>query len=240
MRQQTINRPECSPVAVKKIAAKELFGIFILTLALFLPLSAKAHKISLFAWPESNKVYAQGYFAKNRPAMNADVTAFNREGQQLASGKTDENGLWYFAQPDEKFVLLRINSGDGHKAEFLLNLPAAEKSKASLTPQNLEPEKNAAAPKPDFKQLIPQIASHTSKSEQHPNPAASDSNQLESQKILQELLREVSALQHSVAELQQDLRQQNETSPKDIFAGLGWIAGLMALLWFIKTRTRKS
>lgn len=227
------------PLAPGKIN-KKLFGIFVLSLALFLPLPAKAHKISLFAWPEGNKICAQSYFAKNRPAMNVNITASSGNGQLLASGKTDKDGLWCFAQPEADFMLLSVNSGDGHKADFELRLSEAEKNNAQLPEQKTTAAKESSGPKNNFQQLIPRASPSPAGADQAITSTAPAAASPDSQKALQELLSEVRALQHSVAELQQDLRQQGETSLKDIFAGLGWIAGLMALLWFMKSRQPKS
>ncbi|MDR2727397.1 MAG: hypothetical protein LBC10_05350 [Deltaproteobacteria bacterium] len=93
---------------------------------------AQAHGVYIFAWLDGDRVCSESYFAKKSRVRDAAVSARDAAGAVLAEGRTDEAGLWCFPAPAAQDLVLTINAGQGHQAEFVL--PA--KAFAGATPQS--------------------------------------------------------------------------------------------------------
>ena len=90
-----------------------LFFLLILT-----ALPAWAHKVTVFAWVEGDKVVTQSKFAGGRIAKGARIEVYDRAGDKLLEGLSDDQGRFAFkaSQPEDlKIVLI---AGAGHRAEW--------------------------------------------------------------------------------------------------------------------------
>ena len=57
------------------------------------------HKVVIFAWVEGDTVYTQSKFSGGKKAKNSTVVVYDRKGNQLLEGKTDEKGEFSFKVP---------------------------------------------------------------------------------------------------------------------------------------------
>ena len=81
--------------------------IFLILIIIFLiNSSAMAHKVTVFAWVEGNTVFTESKFSKGKPAKNAQILVYDKEGRELLEGKTDNKGEFSFKVP--KLTDLRI------------------------------------------------------------------------------------------------------------------------------------
>ena len=67
----------------------------LLVAALWLAFSnvpALAHKVMIFAWVDGDTVYTQGKLGDGRKAKNCTILVYDKEGNQLLEGKTDQKG----------------------------------------------------------------------------------------------------------------------------------------------------
>ena len=77
------------PQELKRVLAMA----FALTLVFMaLAPSALAHKVNVFAWVEGDTVHVEGYFAGNKKAQDSLVEVFDRTGEKLLDGRTDQQG----------------------------------------------------------------------------------------------------------------------------------------------------
>ena len=112
---------------------------FLLSIFIFLPLAAHAHKLRIFAWPEGDKIYGETAFSGNRKPKNAEITVQDAASQTiLLTTRADEQGKFNFTVPQKVVVeqldlLLIVNAGEGHRGEW--PLPAAEYLNLSSTPK---------------------------------------------------------------------------------------------------------
>jgi nickel transport protein len=49
--------------------------------------SALAHKVTIFAWVQGDRVYTESKFSGGRKAVNAGVEVLNADGERLLEGK---------------------------------------------------------------------------------------------------------------------------------------------------------
>jgi len=118
---------------------------------------ALAHKVTIFAWVEGDSVFIESKFVGGRKATGAQVLVFDREGNQLLEGKTNNKGEFSFKIPKLTDLRIVLNAGMGHKAEW--RIPESEikeaggiseKKKAGAYSQSID----AALSKQEIKELI--------------------------------------------------------------------------------------
>ena len=106
----------------------------VLALILSVTPAAWAHKVSVFARVEGNRILVEGYFGSKGRAIGCPVEVLDRDGTKIHEGMTDGNGVYSFdaadlppANGDLKIVL---QAGMGHQAVYDLaadDLPSSRK-----------------------------------------------------------------------------------------------------------------
>lgn len=119
-----------------------LYGLVAL---FFIPASAYAHKVNMFAYVEGDKVMMEGYFADGNKPVNCEVIVTDPGKQVLVKGLTDHEGKFSFAVPEITDLRIVLNAGMGHRAEFVISRselagvsPAGATADASATPEGAE------------------------------------------------------------------------------------------------------
>jgi nickel transport protein len=174
---------------------------------LALPDAALAHRVHLFAWDENGQVCGESSYSKKRRIPNAELTVRDRDGKPLLRGRSDGEGRFCFARPDPVELLLSVDTGDGHRGEFRL---------AAKTPPSAPGPENGA--KPDSA-----------------SPAASSADHEHLRRILREELQRALSPLRERADFPRH-EQEQEPGLREILGGLGWIAGLAALLAWCRRR----
>lgn len=177
---------------------------------------ALAHKVNVFAYAEGDSIHTESYFNDGRKCVNSTVTALDASGEQWVEGTTDDEGLFAFRLPelpalrrgDLKIVLV---ASMGHRAEY--SLPANEVWGGEAAP--------------DGQQATAQLPTAS---------AASDPVSAESAQHLDQLLvQRLSPLTEAIRRLE---KQQERASLQDVIGGIGYIAGLLGLYYYFRSRSR--
>ena len=88
---------------------------------LLLQSPALAHKVNVFAYAENGTVYTESYFPDGRKVEAGAIEVFDKAGNKVAEGKTDQEGRFSFPVPAAKDDLnIVVNASMGHKASYLL------------------------------------------------------------------------------------------------------------------------
>lgn len=118
----------------------------IAALAAIASFSAQAHKLNMFAYIESDKVFVEGYFTDGVKPKNSDVTVSRLDGTVIASGKTDEAGAFVFDITDRNGIKVVLNAGMGHQTEYVLTaVELGAGSSANAAPPTPSPNGPRAA-----------------------------------------------------------------------------------------------
>ncbi len=202
--------------------------LFVFSLSVLLPLTANAHKLSIFAWPEGNIIHGQTAFSGNRKPKNVEITVQDAASHAiLLATRTDEQGKFSFPLPEKVAqeqldLLLVVNSGDGHRGEW--PLPAAEYlalPSQPLTGENQKSTPTVTAPSPSAP-AVRTISDH----------------------IDEQLLRRIidEELEKKLAPLKYMLAKSSDKSPdlRDILGGIGYILGLAGILAWLQAKNRKK
>jgi len=87
--------------------------------------SARAHGVFVFPYTENGELVAEGYFADGGPPVDAAVRITAPDGAEIASGRTDDAGLFKCPIPDADEVEVELHAGPGHVARATITLDGA-------------------------------------------------------------------------------------------------------------------
>jgi nickel transport protein len=113
--------------------------VYLFSVALWLVFSnvpAWAHRVTIFAWVEGDTVYTQSKFSGGRKAKGATVVVYDKEGNQLLDGRTDEKGQFSFKVPQKTEVKVALKASMGHLAEWTIPAEEIMGAAASLPDDN--------------------------------------------------------------------------------------------------------
>lgn len=184
----------------------------LLLVALLLPLSAQAHKLSIFAWPEGSEIHGEVKFSGDRQAKHVAITVQNAaDSTVLAKTVCDEQGDFHVALPEHVLkshpdLLFVANGGEGHRGEWLL--PAKEYAEEAVSSLSTAAPSSSSGAAVD-EQVLRRI-------------------------VAEEVRKGLSPVRKALAE-----SRDHEPELHDILGGIGWIIGLIGIAAWAQSR-RKS
>ena len=96
--------------------------LYVLLLALMCVIAAPAtvfaHKVTVFAWVEGDKVYTESKFSGGRVVKGGLIEIFNETGEKLLEGKTNDSGEYSFNPPQKTTLIVKLTAGMGHQAQW--------------------------------------------------------------------------------------------------------------------------
>ncbi|MCI5125509.1 MAG: hypothetical protein D3925_13800 [Candidatus Electrothrix sp. AR5] len=114
----------------------------------FFALPAQAHKMNVFSWADNQQIYGEAFFSGGRKVKNVQVHVQASETRtSLLTTQTDEEGKFQFTPPQQAVqqklgLLISVDSGDGHRGEWLLT---ADEYLAPDNPSLPAPQKDQSA-----------------------------------------------------------------------------------------------
>ncbi len=191
------------------------FAAILFISLIFIP-NTYAHKVQMFAYPEGDNVFVEGYFADGKKPKKSEVMVYDSGGKVVFRGLTDDEGKLSFKIPQKTDLRVTLNAGMGHKTEY--TLPASELSSA----ESKGGDKMVA---------IDQGAS----SEKGRDSQISQLDEAQIQAIVEK------AVERAVGEAIKPLvRSFTEMTQKNslttIIGGIGYIFGLMGIALYFKSR----
>ncbi len=203
-----------------KITSVVIFTFMILHFTL---LTAAAHKVSIYAYAEDGKVFAEGYFVDGSKAKNSLIEVFDvKSGKKLLEVKTDGNGEASFKIPKIVPLKLVITASMGHKNDYTVSEDEVREAMGEQMSEvrGQKPEKIAQTDT-DKEQEIVEKAEISSK---------------EVERIVERVVEK------KLQPIKNILLQIQESSSKpgisEILGGIGYILGLMGIVMYFKSRRR--
>jgi len=197
-------------------SCKGLFALIVLTISCtFFIGPAMAHRVTIFAWVEGDRVFTESKFSGGKRVKEGDVIVYDLKGNQLLKGKTDDQGKFSFVIPKKTAMKIVVQAGMGHRGEW--TIPVSELEDVA-GPQTEITTFKKTAPKRTEKQAE---VSHLSSNE----------IRLTVEEALDKKLKPV---MKRLVEL-----RENRPTFRDIFGGIGYILGLVGVAAYFNYR-RKS
>jgi hypothetical protein len=97
---------------------------------------AAAHALHAEARLRGDTVTVEVFYSDNTPARDAVVSVQDRDGREVAAGRTDDNGEWSFPRPAAGKYEITADAGAGHRTRAAVTIPT-------------DTALNALAPKPE-------------------------------------------------------------------------------------------
>lgn len=91
---------------------------------------ARAHDLRAKLNPETDPIRVEAWFDDDTPAQQARVSVVRSTGEEVASGQTDERGVWSFAKPGPGMYRITVESV-GHRDVLRLTIPGGEAPNAA-------------------------------------------------------------------------------------------------------------
>ena len=183
-----------------------------------------AHRVHLYAFVEGGEIVADCRFSKKSPAQNAKVEVLDAaSGKLLVSGQSDVRGAARLAIPPELAahpadVLVVLNAGEGHRAEWRIDVVDLRRGLAGTPSTILSPVR----PEP----------SEAAKQGAEMAVQSSGTSRCISPEELEARLR---------VERVRFEAERNAEGPglTEIVGGIGWIVGIFSALFALNNRRRK-
>ncbi len=113
-------------------------NLAVLFFLLLAPLPALAHKVTVFAWVEGEKVYTQSKFSGGKKVNAGRIEVFDQNDRKILEGATDDQGQFSFSRPKDATALkVVLTAGMGHTNFWMIS--DKEFSGGTLTPQSSSP-----------------------------------------------------------------------------------------------------
>lgn len=188
--------------------------------------NALAHNVTIFAWVEGDTVYTESKFSGGRKAKDAPIEVYDKAGNKLITGKTDENGEYSFKLPKKEELKVVLLAGMGHGNEWIITSEDIAEAQADSSdtsqPSAALPEKNTTATNSNLPQT--------------PNSSAASTTP-ETNAALEKILdQKLAPLLKKLSHL--EAKQKEDTGFTEIIGGIGYILGLMGLATFIHCRNK--
>ena len=255
--------PSLAPQIAPALPLSSPLAALLLAVALLLVLQtpALAHRANIFAWTEGPQVAVKCGFSGGNSVKNGEVTVYDAaDGRVLLTGRTDTEGLFRFAIPPkgrEHGLRIRINAGEGHQNEWLLeaaelaSAPAADPATATVpaaapaAPRHAETTASAAAKNADSHTAGP-LPAGTGLAAARPEISGSGPvSAAEIQAIVDAALEAQQAkfsalLDSRLSPVKRQLAEMRTDEPgmREIVGGMGWFVGLAGLALYFRSRQR--
>ena len=196
-------------------------------LSLFFPVGADAHRLRIFAWSEGNKILGETAFSGGRTPKDVQVSVRDAATDLiLLTVQTDKEGRFSFLIPQKAKqarldILLVVNTGEGHRAEW--PLPASEYLASSIVVN----KENTL-----LRQKSVQFTSTVTKLDKAAIVLTEERIRII---VAEELDKQLVPVKHLLSEQKQD-----GPGLQDILGGIGYILGIAGLLAWIKAKKQQG
>ena len=184
----------------------------------------------IFGWVEGDTVYTESKFSGGKKAKNCTVVVYDKEGNQLLEGKTDEQGEFSFKVPKKTDLKIVLKASMGHMAEWVI--PAEEiTADGPISEERSTPDVGLQVA---TKEGSPSVETKTSG--ELPAPAAVGMSRQEVKALIDE------SLDRKLAPILNMLVDSLDHGPRvsEVIGGIGYIFGLVGVALYFANRRRKG
>ncbi len=200
-----------------------IFAVFTIILNPLNPSISWGHKVNIFAYAEDDKINTESYFNDGSPCINSIIQVFDPEGNELLRGKTDKEGLYSFEIPKKTTLKIVLTASLGHKAEYSI-----QESEIQIT---------GSPDKEDIKErIIEKNSDHEEEGVFDKSLDAVNPDQIRN--IIEKAVE--NSVEKSVKPLVKALAkaEATKTSLTDIIGGVGYIFGIMGIIFYFKKKEK--
>ena len=189
--------------------------------------NALAHRVNVFAWAEGDIVYVESKFSGGKKIVGGNIIVSDSSGVVLLTGRTNDQGEFFFKRPQPTELKIILQAGMGHRAEWTLPVNDGH---AGHPPDDSRAEKANA----NSKLLSPDGQIDHQHTETQTAVYAGPSR-AEIETIVEK------ALDKKMKPVLEMLAESNAKGPDlgDILGGIGYIIGLVGIAAYFHNRKKK-
>lgn len=225
---ETLKRLNVEHRIMKQVSQKISIIIFLcLWVLITMAGTASAHRVNVFAWAEGDTIYVESKFAGGKRVTAGKIQVLDSKGFELLAGRTNDQGEFSFKVPKPTDLKIRIVAGQGHQGEWTIraaelgDMPSKTASETSTEDLMQSDQKKSVA--------LKTVASGTAAPDAAVQPE-------ELKAIIESILdKKLKPITRMLA----DMRQKGPTV-SDIFAGIGYILGLVGIAAYVHSRKKKE
>ncbi|MGD9288043.1 MAG: hypothetical protein PVG74_10565 [Desulfobacterales bacterium] len=206
------------------------FPAFVLLFLWTFPLmgdSAFAHRVSVFAWVEEDTIHVESKFSGGKKVNGGKVVVMDPQGVELLSGLTNDHGEFSFKIPQQTDLRVIIMAGQGHRGEWTVRKNELQGATSETGPQRAVSDETASSQAP-----VAENTSAVSQTLSSGTPIKPEELEVIVESVLD---RKLQPLTRMLADMQQE-----GPGVSDIFAGIGYILGLVGIAAYVQNRKKKA
>ena len=212
-----------------KLELSKLCSVILLNICILVTLinSASAHRVNVFAWVDGETIHVESKFSGGKKVKAGKVVVMDPRGIELLTGDTNDQGEYSFTVPQPSDLRIIIMAGQGHQGEWTVRETELQGLEPQVTPKTDVSLNMSSAQKND-----------DGKISADPRAAIADNSiqPKELEVIIESVLdRKLQPITRMLA----DMRQEGP-SVSDIFAGIGYIVGLVGIAAYVQNRKKKA
>jgi nickel transport protein len=189
--------------------------------------TAWAHRVNVFAWVQGDTVHVQSKFAGGKTVKAGKIVVMDSHGKVLLSGLTNDQGEFSFKFPTRTDLKIALIAGQGHQAQWII--PAAEIE--GISSEVDAPAGAEASKRPQKETGVSEPIAGI-----EPQTSTPENNLQELESVIESVLdRKLKPITRLLADT-----QQKGPTVGDIFAGLGYIMGLVGIAAYVHSRKKKA
>ena len=189
--------------------------------------SAYAHRVNVFAWVEGETIYVESKYSGGRVVKAGKIVVTDSRGIELLSGLTDDEGQYSFEVPQKSDLRIIVSAGQGHQGEWTVRETEFQ-GLVSKAPSNSGRSKIAIS---DQEKVSGNVKDNSG--------TATTGRGIESKELEAIIETVLDRKLQPVTRMLADMRQEGPAIG-DIFAGIGYILGLVGIAAYIQNRKRKE
>jgi len=207
-------------------------AVAVMLIWLLLQPLAHAHRVTIFAWIEGQRVYTESKFPGGRHVIETPVVVYDGQGNRLLAGKTDDTGRFSFEIPKAAPLDIVLEAGQGHQAEWQLSekevRKALGKSVGDAQARNAGGDESTG----DMGK-----GSESARRAADPPTPADAPPCLDAERV-QEIVE--ASLERKMTPIMQSLAALQTPGPTltDILGGIGYIIGLSGIGFYVAARKK--
>lgn len=211
-----------------KIRVKNAVAVLFFVCIIFLVIdSAFAHRVNVYAWVDGDTIYVESKFAGGRTVKSGKIVVKDPQGVDLLSGLTNDEGEFSFKIPKRTDLKIVLHAGQGHQGEWTIRAAEMED-----LPSGAAPDTGAEKTRPsEQKNAVSKTTVNTGTATPDTDRKTTD---LEA--VIESVLdRKLKPITRMLADMQQE-----GSFVRDIFAGIGYIFGLVGIVAYVQSRKKKE
>ena len=189
--------------------------------------SASAHRVNVFAWVEGDTIYVEGKFAGGKKVNAGKIVVMDPRGVELLSGLTNAQGEFSFKVSKQTDLKIVLSAGQGHQGEWIIRADEINNLSSKAVP--------GTSTESVAQSIRKEAGSETTTDRRTVAPETAISPE-ELEAIIESVVdRKLKPITGMLAEMRQD-----GPSLRDIFAGIGYILGLVGIAAYVHSRKKKA